>query len=48
VLGIRRATGDMQFNPSADTVVEANDFLIVMGESEPLGRLEARVGSASA
>jgi voltage-gated potassium channel len=48
VLGIRRATGDMIFNPSAETVVEARDFLIVMGESEPLSRLEARVGSASA
>jgi voltage-gated potassium channel len=48
VLGIRRATGDMIFNPSAETVVEAKDFLIVMGESEPLSRLEARVGSAPA
>jgi K+/H+ antiporter YhaU regulatory subunit KhtT len=37
----------MIFNPSAETVVESRDFLIVMGESEPLGRLEARVGSAS-
>ena len=44
VLGIRRATGDMIFNPSAETVVEASDFLIVMGEKEPLSRLEARVG----
>lgn len=48
VLGIRRATGKMIFNPSAETVVEARDFLIVMGEAEPLGRLEARVGSATA
>lgn len=44
VLGIRRASGEMIFNPSADTGVEANDFLIVMGEAEPLRRLEARVG----
>lgn len=48
VLGIRRATGDMIFNPSAETVVEASDFLIVMGEAEPLQRLESRVGSAHA
>ena len=47
VLGIRRTSGEMIFNPSAETVVESRDFLIVMGESEPLGRLEARVGSAS-
>ncbi|MDR3719619.1 MAG: potassium channel protein [Bryobacteraceae bacterium] len=48
VLGIRRASGEMIFNPSAETLVEANDFLIVMGETEPLRRLEARVGGASA
>jgi len=43
VLGIRRASGEMIFNPSAETDVQANDFLIVMGEAEPLRRLEARV-----
>jgi voltage-gated potassium channel len=48
VLGIRRATTEMIFNPSAETVVEASDYLIVMGEAEPLSRLEARVGGASA
>jgi len=47
VLGIRRASGEMIFNPSADTLVEASDFLIVMGEAEPLIRLEARVGGAA-
>jgi voltage-gated potassium channel len=46
VLGILRASGDMIFNPSAETVVEASDFLIVMGEEDPLRRLEARVGGA--
>ena len=48
VLGIRRASGEMIFNPSADTIVEANDFLIVMGETEPLRRLEARVAGGTA
>jgi voltage-gated potassium channel len=43
VLGIRRASGEMIFNPSADTIVQSHDFLIVMGETEPLRRLEARV-----
>jgi K+/H+ antiporter YhaU regulatory subunit KhtT len=33
----------MIFNPSAGTAVEASDFLIVMGEADPLRRLEARV-----
>jgi voltage-gated potassium channel len=46
VLGILRASGEMIFNPSADSVVEASDFLIVMGEADPLRRLEARVGGA--
>jgi voltage-gated potassium channel len=44
VLGIRRASGEMIFNPSAESLVEASDFLIVMGEAEPLRRLESRVG----
>jgi len=46
VLGIRRASGEMIFSPSAETAVQANDFLIVMGETEPLHRLEARVTGA--
>ena len=46
VLGILRARGEMIFNPSAETVVEASDFLIVMGEADPLRRLETRVGGA--
>ena len=46
VLGIRRASGEMIFSPSGETAVEANDFLIVMGEAEPLRRLEARVTGA--
>lgn len=48
VLGIRRASGEMIFNPSAETAVQASDFLIVMGEKEPLQRLEARVTGAVA
>jgi len=46
VLGIRRASGEMIFSPSAETQVEEHDFLIVMGETEPLRRLEARVTGA--
>jgi voltage-gated potassium channel len=46
VLGIQRAGGEMIFSPSGETAVQANDFLIVMGEAEPLRRLEARVTGA--
>lgn len=44
VLAIRRAAGEMLFNPAADSRVEGNDYLIVMGEPEPLRRLELRAG----
>jgi len=41
VLAIRKASGKMVFNPPADAVIEAGDFLIVMGEHANLRRLEA-------
>lgn len=47
VLAIRRAAGEMLFNPSADSRVEGNDYLIVMGEPEPLRRLELRAGGGA-
>ena len=40
VMAIRRADGKMMFNPSADTTVEAGDYLIVMGRMENLRTLE--------
>lgn len=42
VLAIRRGGGEMLFNPAAEARVESQDYLIVMGEPEPLRRLEAR------
>lgn len=47
VLAIRRADGTMLFNPPAEAVIETNDYLIVMGEPEPLRRLEARVAGGA-
>lgn len=40
VLAIRRAQGEMMFNPPAEAVLEAGDFLIVMGEHESVRKLE--------
>ncbi len=40
VLAIRRAAGAMEFNPPADALIHAGDFLIVMGEPEALRKLE--------
>jgi voltage-gated potassium channel len=46
VLAIRRESG-MEFNPPAEAIIQAGDYLIVMGEPEPLRRLEARVAGAA-
>lgn len=40
VLAIRDASGEMRFNPTADTRVQAGDYLIVMGRQENLRMLE--------
>ena len=40
VLGIRKPTGEMQFNPAQDTRLHAGDHLIVMGEPARLQKLE--------
>ncbi len=40
VLAIRSASGEMLFNPPADAVLKSGDYLIVMGQSENLRRLE--------
>ena len=47
VLAVRRASGAMEFNPSADTVVNGNDHLIVMGDLQQMNRLERLAGLAS-
>jgi voltage-gated potassium channel len=48
VLAIRKADGAMQFNPPADAIVSAGDFLIVMGETASLRRLEQLVAGVHA
>jgi voltage-gated potassium channel len=41
VLALKRADGKMTFNPPPESVIEADDFLIVIGGEEQLRRLEA-------
>ena len=41
VMAIRRADGQMLFNPPADTAVRGGDYLIVMGRQENLRALES-------
>lgn len=40
VLAIRKASGEMLFNPSADARIGAGDYLIAMGEPQSLQKLE--------
>ncbi|MCK5126216.1 MAG: potassium channel protein [candidate division Zixibacteria bacterium] len=39
VVGLRKLTGEVMFNPSGETVMEDGDILIVLGESNNLERL---------
>jgi voltage-gated potassium channel len=48
VLAIRKADGQMLFNPPADAVIEADDYLIVMAEHQALRRLEQLLTEAHA
>ena len=40
ILAIRRSSGEMIFNPTAEAEINAGDFLIAMGETASLRRLE--------
>ena len=43
VLAIRRAGGEMLFNPPAEAVIHGGDYLVVMGDQENLHVLEQRL-----
>lgn len=47
VIAIKRKQGDMIFNPSADTVIEENDALVVIGSHENLEALERMANPAT-
>ncbi len=40
VLAIRKAGGEMVFNPPAEAVLEGGDYLVVMGEHGNVRKLE--------
>jgi voltage-gated potassium channel len=46
VMAIRKASGQMMFNPPAETAVEGGDFLIVMGRPNNLRALESLLAGA--
>ncbi|MEZ5287870.1 MAG: potassium channel protein [Vicinamibacterales bacterium] len=45
VVGIRRITGRMEFNPPPDARMEAGDHLVVLGPNERLAALNRHAGS---
>ncbi len=47
VLAVQHKTGVMQFNPPADTRIEAGDVLIAMGERPKLRLLEEEIGRSA-
>jgi len=44
VVAIKRASGEMKFNPTHSTVIKAGDTLIVIGEIQNIKRLETLAG----
>ncbi len=48
VLAIKREGKPMRFNPTADDRIEPNDFLIAIGESESMRRLEETAATTAA
>jgi voltage-gated potassium channel len=47
VVGIQRASGKMEFNPSPESVMGAGDFLVVLGQASTLRGLEAAATSSA-
>ena len=44
VVGIRRASGRMEFNPAPDARMDAGDYLVVLGPNDRLGELAKHAG----
>jgi len=47
VVGIRRVTGQMEFNPEPDTAIRAGDDLVVLGRAASLKELESAAGGTA-
>lgn len=43
VIGIRRADGGMEFNPSAEEIFHPGDILIGLGNPEQIARLRGMI-----
>ena len=47
VVGIRRASGRMEFNPASDARMEAGDSLVLLGTTDQLGELARHAGETA-
>ena len=47
VVGIQRASGEMEFNPPPESVMNVGDFLVVLGQAKNLRELEAAAGQTA-
>ncbi|RME69124.1 MAG: potassium channel protein, partial [Nitrospirae bacterium] len=47
VVAIKRASGEMKFNPTHSTVIRPGDTLIVIGEVQNIKKLESIAGLKS-
>ncbi len=45
IVAIRKGGGEMTFNPSSESLIEADDILIALGRAEDLDKLEKMLGS---
>jgi len=45
IVAIKRASGNMEFNPTSTCVIRQGDTLVVMGETKQLQELESMVGA---
>jgi K+/H+ antiporter YhaU regulatory subunit KhtT len=48
VIAVKKTTGEMVFNPGAETRIEAGDRLVVMGQQSSLHELERRLSQSEA
>jgi len=45
VVAIKKASGEMTYNPSSETLIEKGDILILLGENKHLQRFKKSVQS---
>jgi voltage-gated potassium channel len=47
IVAIKRASGEMEFNPTSTSIIKKGDILVAMGETKQLKALEKLIGTKS-